>query len=288
MENIALIIINLCNLYYALSSMKIKIAAVQFKIKPFHPEINLKRMEKFIKEAKKKEVDIVVFPEVAVTPSGGKQKFIDFERRYKKHFQKLAQKYSINLCPGSFIEGEKDGWYNTTYFIDDKGKIKGKYSKIHLAPTGEKKYLKPGNRISAFETKYGKFGIIICWDLVFPEIFRELTRRKVKIIFCPSYWSFEKTHSSATYESEIERVNSLCRVRAFENEIFLIYVNAVGKTARGKKLIGQTQIAYPFPEKIKRFNDKKEGILFTEIDFKELSKTEKIYKIKKDFKRCLS
>jgi len=265
--------------------MKIKIAAVQFKIKSFYPHFNLKRMEEFIKKAKFKKADIVVFPEAAVTPSGGRKKFVDFKKKYKKHFQRLAQKYSISLIPGSFIEGEENGWYNTTYFIDDKGKIKGKYQKIHLAPIERKRYLKPGNKTSVSKTKYGKIGIIICWDLVFPEIFRELIRRKVKIVFCPSYWSFEKTRPSSTYRSEIERVNSLCQVRAFENEIFLVYTNAIGKTAKGKKLIGQTQIASSLCEKTKRLNDKKEGILYAQIELKDLSQAEEIYKIKEEIQK---
>lgn len=96
--------------------------------------------------------------------------------------------------------------------------------------------------------------------MVFPETFRKLEKRKVKIVFCPSYWFFAKTHPLASYRSEIERVNSLSQSRVFENEIFLIYVNAVGKTAKGKKLIGQTQIASPFPDQTKRVDDKKEKI----------------------------
>jgi len=264
--------------------MKIKIAAVQFKIEPFRPEINLKRMEKFIQIAKGEKAEIVVFPEVSVTPTAGKKEFFDFEGKYKNHFQKLAQKYSINICPGSFIEKEENDFYNSAYFFDQKGKIKGKYSKIHLIAQ-EKKYLKAGKKVSAFNTKYGKFGILICWDLAFPEVFRELIKERVKLIFCPSYWFFGESCQLSTYKGEIERVNSLCQARAFENEIFLVFVNAVGKTPKNKKLIGQTQIAHPFPSKTKRLDDKKEGILVEEIDLKELEKAEKIYKIKEGFKK---
>ena len=92
------------------------------------------------------------------------------------------------------------------------------------------------------------------------------------IIFCPSYWLFEKSHTSSTYKSEINKINSLCQARAFENEIILVYVNAAGKTDRGTKSIGQTQIVSPFPNKTKKLNNNKEKILFTEVDLEQISK----------------
>lgn len=140
-------------------------------------------------QKKERKAKIVVFPEVAVTFTAGKKEFSDFKGKYKNYFQKLAQKYSINICHGSFIEKRENSFYNTAYFIDQKGEIKGKYSKIHLIPQ-ERKYLKPGNKVYVFNTKYGKFGILICWDLVLPEVFRELIKEGTKLIFCPSYWFF--------------------------------------------------------------------------------------------------
>lgn len=117
-----------------------------------------------------------------------------------------------------------------------------------------------------------------------PELFRELIKEGAKLIFCPSYWFFGESCKLSSYRGEIERVNSLCQTRAFENEIFLVFVNAVGKTPKNKKLIGQTQIAHPFSSKTKRLDDKREGILFDEIDFEDLEKAEKIYKIREDLK----
>jgi predicted amidohydrolase len=76
-------------------------------------------------------------------------------------------------------------------FYRSKREIKRKYSKIHLTPQ-ETKYLKPGNKVCVFNTKYGKFGILICLDLVLPEVFRELIKEGTKLIFCPSYWLLEK------------------------------------------------------------------------------------------------
>lgn len=98
----------------------------------------------------------------------------------------MAQKYSINICPDSFIEKGENDFYSTAYFIDQKREIKRKYSKIHLT-SQERKYLKPANKVCVFNTKYGKFGILICWDLVLPEVFRELIKEGTKLIFCPSY-----------------------------------------------------------------------------------------------------
>jgi predicted amidohydrolase len=87
-------------------------------------------MEKFIKIAKERKAEIVVFPEVAVTPTAGKREFFDFERKYKNYFQKLAQKYSINICPGSFVEKGKMAFTILLILSIKKGEIKGKYSKF--------------------------------------------------------------------------------------------------------------------------------------------------------------
>ena len=122
--------------------MQINVAVVQFGIQPFAPaetlaEAELRvqqasvRIEQFIKKASSR-ADIIVFPENFLTVVLGDKVLADYESRYVQHFQRLAAEYNIDLVPGSFIEGDQDGLYNTTYYIDKTGSIRGKYRKINL------------------------------------------------------------------------------------------------------------------------------------------------------------
>src|SRR5215469_8119273 len=111
--------------------MLINIAVVQFEIRPFAPVENLTRAEQFIKEASSK-ADMIVFPEDFLTgPLGGNNAFADYENFYVQHFQRLAAKYKIDLVPGSFVEGDHNSLYNTTYYIDKTGSIRGRYRKVN-------------------------------------------------------------------------------------------------------------------------------------------------------------
>ncbi len=268
--------------------MKFKVAVVQFEINQFQPEENLKKAEKFIQEASGK-ADIIIFPEDFLTgPVMKIKEYVDFDRKYVKHFQNLAKRYSIDIVSGSIIEEERGGWYNVSYYIDKTGKIRGRYKKVNLW-IPERLYLTPGNEVSVFNTKFGKVGLVVCWDLAFPEIFRHMVKIGVKIVFCPSYWSLED--SGATKhgkDAEIKFVNSTCITRAFENNIILVYCNSagydklLGKYSSTK--IGQSQITVPFKGVINSFNHNKEEMFIQEVDTSILKDAERAYKIRKDLK----
>src|SRR3989338_11270365 len=99
-----------------MNSMKFKIAVVQSEINQFSPQENLKKAEEFVKRAASSESNIIIFPEDFLTgPINEKKEFVDFESKYLKYFQNLAEKYKIDIVPGSFIEGGKTGCYNTAY-----------------------------------------------------------------------------------------------------------------------------------------------------------------------------
>jgi len=269
--------------------MKFKIAVVQFEIKQFSPNENLKKAEEFVKKASFSKAKIIVFPEDFVTgPIAGKLEFADSENKYRKFFQNLAKKYKIDIVPGSIIEKDKLGFYNTTYYIDSNGKIKSRYRKINLWHP-EKHYLNPGNEVSVFNTKFGKIGLIICWDLIFPEVFRKMAKKGVNIVICPSYWTFEDASVGLKYDknSDAKLVDALCVGRAFENEIIMVYCNPAGNLILPKfrgKLLGHSQIAVPFMGAMKKLEHNKEEMFVQEVDTAILKDAEKAYKIRNDLK----
>src|SRR3989344_6084243 len=210
--------------------MKFKIAVVQFKVNEFSEEENMLGARKFLKLASKKEANIIIFPEDFVSRTTSDRLESKNVSRNVREFQKLAKEFKIDIIPGSFIEKENSKKYNITYYISSSGKILSRYKKIHLW-NSERKNMKPGRDISVFETKYGKFGLVICWDIMFPEIFTRMVKEGVKGVFCPSYWCYEDAGKGLNYDknSEVKLVDSLCVERAFENEIIFVFCNASGK-----------------------------------------------------------
>ncbi len=272
--------------------MKLKVAVVQFAIAQFEPEKNIARAERFIERASAQGGHIIVFPEDFITgPTLGKKEFIDFDGKYRKTFQGLAKKYKIDIVMGSVIEGERTGWYNTCHYIDAKGKILGTYRKIDLW-LPERKYLTPGNEIVVFNTKFGKVGLIICWDLIFPEIFRKMVMKGVNIVFCPSYWTIGDAGMGVRYnlQSEITSVNALCTARAFENGIAVVYANPAGRLdwdSIHDELIGQSQVTLPFIGPVKHLPHNKEEMFIQELDLDILKKAERSYKTREDVRNKL-
>lgn len=276
--------------------MQINIAVVQFGVQPFAPaetlaEAELRvqqalvRVEQFIRKASSR-ADIIVFPENFLTVVLGDKVLADYESRYIQHFQQLAAKYNIDLVPGSFIEGDPDGLYNTTYYIDKTGTIRGRYRKIHLWHT-EKSLLTPGNAVSVFDTQYGRVGLIICWDLMFPEVFRAMLQQGVEIVICPSFWSFEDAGIGLKYNpyAEVTLVDALCTARAFENEIILVFANAAGKCVGPEgilQLIGHSQITTPFTGPLHVLSHSDQEMFIQSVDTAMLRDTEEAYSIKKD------
>ena len=267
--------------------MKFKIAVVQFEIKRLSPNDNLKKAEEFIQKASFSKAQIIVFPEDFVTdPIVGKREYADSTNKYRNHFQHLAKKYSIDIVPGSVIEEDNFGLHNTTYYIDSSGKIKSRYRKVNLWHP-ERNYITPGHEVPVFKTKFGKVGLMICWDLIFPEIFRKMVKKGAEIIICPSYWCYGDAGNGIKYDknSEIRLVDSLCVGRAFENEIIFVYCNAAGKLNLGKysdTLIGHSQIAVPFKGCIKKLNHNDEEMFIQEVDTAILKEAEESYKIRED------
>ncbi|HEY4035887.1 MAG TPA: carbon-nitrogen hydrolase family protein [Ktedonobacteraceae bacterium] len=276
--------------------MQINVAVVQFGIQPFAPaetlaEAELRvqqasvRIEQFIKKASSR-ADIIVFPENFLTVVLGDKVLADYESRYVQHFQRLAAEYNIDLVPGSFIEGDQDGLYNTTYYIDKTGSIRGKYRKINLWHH-ERLLLTPGDVTSVFDTQYGRVGLIICWDLMFPEVFRAMLQQGVELVICPSFWCFEDAGIGLKYDPDAETklVDALCTARAFENEIILVYANAAGKCVGPEgilRLIGHSQITAPFTGPLHILPHSNQEMFIQSVDTAILNTAEDAYSIKKD------
>lgn len=263
--------------------MIFRIAVVQFRITHLNPNTNFHRIEKFIAKAKKQKADVIVFPEDCITGSiFGDRSKLDANHHNRETFRSLAKKYSIDILTGSSMEETNKGNFNTGYYINFQGNVLGTYRKNHLYPS-ERAFLSPGTDVPVFDTAYGKAGIVICWDMLFPEIFARMRNQGVQIIYCPSYWYQEIAESIPNRDpkSEEHLLDALCLTRAVETNAALVYCNAAGvmKNPNGSidTLIGHSQIAIPGIGATKRLLHRRETMFVHSLDIASLAASETVY-----------
>ena len=214
---------------------------------------------------------------------------------YTEKFCKLAKEWGLHIVMGTIIEKVGEDYYNTSVLIDDSGKILGKYSKNRLW-FPEKKCLKEGNETPVFETKFGRIGITVCWDLAFPEITKEMALKGAKIVFCPALWYFEDKYGALTsgaqkkkvpeHDTDAIFVDACASARAIENEIIHVFVNTAGRHG-DLTLLGHTQINIPFYGTVASVETNEEKLLTKDLDLDLVDLAEEVYRIKEDSKSDL-
>ncbi|MBI4116900.1 carbon-nitrogen hydrolase family protein [Candidatus Pacearchaeota archaeon] len=227
---------------------------------------NLEKIKKYIGLAKKAKADIVCFPESTIH----KNKILDLNGKYIRQIREECGKNSI-WCIVTEDMNFNGKSHNIALLINRKGEIAGNYKKIHLY--GDADELKSGQKIGVFKTDFAKIGIVICWDLAYPELFKKMKKAGAQIVFCPAEWCYEeKAHDKEHKKREMEILKSLVKARAFENLFFVALCNPLHDR---KDLVSYSAIASP--HKILKESADSEKLLISEINLKEISKFKKIY-----------
>ena len=169
---------------------------------------NLNQFADFIAQAGQKSADIVCLPEAA-TMVGTGQNYVSAAEPVPgpttKFLGDLARKYELYIVAG-ILEREGDVVYNTAVLIDRKGALAGVYRKVSLPREEIEGGVTPGTTIPVFDTDFGRIGIMICWDVSFPEVARTLALQGAEVILMP-IWGGNLT---------------LTEARAIENQVFLV------------------------------------------------------------------
>jgi len=203
-----------------------KIALAQISCQQANKAENLMKIKKTVARAKKQGAELVVFPELSLTGYVVRDEIYELAERIPgpstKTLEEVAKKNQIHLIFGmpEISNKTEATLHNTSVLISPEGFI-GKYHKMYL-PTHsifeEKRYFRPGYQTAVFDTELGKLGLIICYDIYFPEVTR-LTRLKgAELIVCISA-------SPGVRRSFFE---VLTVARAIENTAFLAFVNLAG------------------------------------------------------------
>lgn len=280
-----------------------KVAVVQWHIKNLDPEYNHARAVSYIKSAAADGASLAVLPEYHLcgwAPESPLFYSIALKSQtYLDAYCKLAKKLGINIVPGTIIEahkGQKDGnssseeqsdhvLYNTAYFISSAGEVVGKYVKKniwhperpHLTSSGTDPH-------EVFDTEVGKVGMLICWDLAFPEAFRELIAKGAEIIIIPTYWGKHDASPEALKlnpDSEQLFIESTLTARCYENTCAIIFANAAGPA---DFYLGMSRAVLPFmgPVQGKSMPAEQEGHMVVDLDMSVLALAEENYKVRED------
>ncbi len=169
------------------------VAAVQLGASG-NPEENLQKAIDFVDIATRREpVDLVVLPEYCngePTPANVEEMAEPIPGPFSEAMREKARACRVNLVTGSFAETAPDGRaYNTTLVFDREGEEIGRYRKTHLMDAlafRESSFVAPGDELCVCNLDVGRLGVMVCYDLRFPEVARSLALKGAELIAIPA------------------------------------------------------------------------------------------------------
>jgi len=226
------------NIYYEPKTPKLfgarktsaRIGCVQWQMREMKSvEELLQQVEYFIDALSDYRCDVALFPEFFNAPLMGLshhsssieaiRALAAYTERIRDEISKLAVSYNINVVAGSMPVIEDDELYNISYFCHRSGSIEAQY-KIHPTPHEKKDWImQGGNRLNIIDTDFGRVGILICYDVEFPELARILSEKEMQILLVP-YWTDTK--------NGYLRVQRCAQARAIENECYVAIAGSIG------------------------------------------------------------
>ncbi|KAK4101557.1 carbon-nitrogen hydrolase [Parathielavia hyrcaniae] len=278
-----------------------KIALIQLQPKDVAVQDNYARAESFIRQAAAQGAHLAVLTEYHLTSwCPDHPDFIAAcaeSATYLPRYQALARELHINIVPGTICEvhdsagGDKEEIRNMAYWIAaTSGSLIGSYQKKNLWHS-ERAHLTAGlsqPRHTAFDTPLTwsdnggpiRGGMLICWDLTFPEAFRELVLDGAELVVVPSFWlcdrgELDEDRLRMNPDCEQLFLNSVLVARAFENGCVVVYCNTGGLS----------QVAAPVYGCVgggSGLGINEEAMRVVEVDFGAVKVLEREYKVRKD------
>lgn len=202
----------------------IKIACAQMDMAFDKPDENFEAAKALIREACKEAPDVVLLPEtwnVGFFPKDTLNEHADLNcERVISEIGALAKELNVNIVAGS-VANSRDGIiYNTSVTFDREGSVVNVYDKTHLfSPMGEHLFFEKGNNVLRFSLDGFSCGVIICYDIRFPELTRSMSVNGLDFLFVVSQWP----------KVRIPQLKALLRARAIENQCFAVCCNSCGK-----------------------------------------------------------
>ena len=230
---------------------------------------NFKQIVKLINQSIKNKADLIITPETTSLITSDKK--ILYKNTFKmsadpliKKVKEIAKQNKKWILIGSLPIKDKTKYRNRSIMINPNGKIVAYYDKIKMFDVklpnreqhNESKTFKPGNKLVSIKLPWGRIGLTICFDLRFPEIYRNLSKKNLNFITVPS--AFTKITGKKHWLA-------LLKARAIENFCYIFAPNQVGRNTKKRETFGHSAIISP-DGKILKLKKKGIGIIYCNID----------------------
>lgn len=246
--------------------MKLKLALIQMKVVE-GKEINIRTAEKMLTKASKEGARLLVLPEMFNVPydiSYFPEYAEEYPGRTTDFLKEMAKKLGVYIAGGSIAEKVGEKIYNTSYVYSPEGKLIGKHRKAHLFDIDirgeitfkESDVLSPGNEATLFDVDGLKVGLIICYDIRFPEFTRRLALMGAHAVLVPA--AFNMVTGPAHW-------NLTARARALDNQVYLMMCSQSRDTKGPYVAYGHSLAVSPWGEVMEELREE-EGILYATID----------------------
>ncbi|MBR8538000.1 GNAT family N-acetyltransferase [Carboxylicivirga sediminis] len=208
----------------------VRLGLIQWQMRLYRDfEELMQQAEYFVDAVSGYRCDFALFPEFFNAPLMSRynhlsepeaiRKLAEYTEDITKRFAELAITYNINIITGSMPEVVDNNLYNAGYLCKRDGGIE-RFEKLHVTPDEVKVWgLQGGNTIRTYDTDCGKIGILVCYDVEFPELSRLLAEDGIDILFVPFLTDTQNGYS---------RVKSCAQARAIENECYVAIAGSVG------------------------------------------------------------
>ena len=239
--------------------MSMELALVQMDMALGKPDENFAHARELIKQAAAGAPDVILLPEtwnVGFFPKEDLAALADVnEARVTAEIGALAKELGVNIVAGSVANVRDGRVFNTSVTFDRRGNAVNVYDKTHLfSPMGEHGYFTPGARVQRFTLDGFTCGVIICYDIRFPELTRTMSVQGLDFLFVVSQWPAVR----------VLQLKALLRARAIENQCFACVCNSCG-TAGTTVYGGNSLVFDPLGEQLAEAGTGEE-ILFAECD----------------------
>lgn len=251
-----------------------KISCLQMDMLLGRVEENFTHAETLIKQAMAENPDVIVLPEAWNTgffPENVKDLADRDGAQTKETIGALAKEFAVNIVAGSVSNVREGKLYNTGFVFNREGQCVAEYDKTHLfSPMGEEAVFTPGDHLCRFTLDGVSCGVIICYDIRFPELTRSLAVQGLDVLFVVSQWPMER----------ISHLQSLTVARAIENQMFVVCCNSCGK-AGDTQYGGDSMMVDPWGQTIVQAG-KTEKVLTAELDLHILKNIRKSIHVFRD------